>query len=214
MNLSGEAAYRPFRPPPLPPVALDGEMVALIAGAHRSLGELDAVAGALAEPDLLVSMYVRKEALMSAQIEGTQCTLDDILDPQAGAAALEDADVADVVNYVAAVRFAVGRLADLPICWRLLREAHEILTAGIRGGGGGQAAWRVPPLAELDRPGRRQALRRALRPSGPRRHVRCVLRPRALHQRRRRHSCTISSRRSTRSSTATAASDGCLSCSV
>lgn len=134
VNLTGEAAYRSFRPAPLPPepsVALDGEMVALLAGAHRCLGELNAVASALAEPDLLVSMYVRKEALMSAQIEGTQCTLDDILDPLAGR---EDADVADVVNYVAAVRFAIGRLADLPICGRLLREAHAILTAGIRGG--------------------------------------------------------------------------------
>jgi Fic family protein len=77
-------------------------------------------------------MYVRKEALLSAQIEGTQCTFDDILDPD-NIPALQK-DIADVVNYVAAVEYAVQRLDDLPLCMRLLKEVHAKLLTNVRGG--------------------------------------------------------------------------------
>ena len=76
-------------------------------------------------------MYVRKEALMSSQMEGTQCTLDDILDPELDTNA--NLDTADVVNYVKAAQYALTRLHELPICNRLFREAHAILLEGVRG---------------------------------------------------------------------------------
>jgi Fic family protein len=74
---------------------------------------------------------VRKEALLSSQIEGTQATFDDILDP----AITENSnqDVADVVNYIKAMEFAIHRLQELPLCNRLLQECHQILMAGVRG---------------------------------------------------------------------------------
>lgn len=75
-------------------------------------------------------MYVRKEALISSQIEGTQCTLDDVLDPEAETNA--NLDVSDVVNYVKATRYALTRLKSLPICCRLIREVHEVLMDGVR----------------------------------------------------------------------------------
>ena len=81
--------------------------------------------------DLFVSMYVRKEALMSSQIEGTQATLEDVLDPL-----IEDntnRNVADVVNYIKATEYAIRRLHELPLCNRLLKETHAILMEGVRG---------------------------------------------------------------------------------
>lgn len=81
--------------------------------------------------DLFISMYVRKEALLSSQIEGTQCTLDDILDP------LRDENtnqnVSDVVNYIHATEFAIKRLDSLPLCNRLIKETYAVLMEGVRG---------------------------------------------------------------------------------
>jgi len=77
-------------------------------------------------------MYVRKEALLSSQIEGTQATLDDILDPNAEENTNQN--VADVINYIKASQFASSKLKELPICNRLLQETHAILLAGVRGG--------------------------------------------------------------------------------
>lgn len=133
-NLSGEAAYWSFRPaplPPEPPLQLDDETTALLVAANRALQHLDDLSRYVPNADLFVSMYVRKEALLSSQIEGTQCTLEDLLDP--GAEENADADVADVVNYVRATQFALGRLREMPLCGRLLREVHEVLLGGVRG---------------------------------------------------------------------------------
>jgi Fic family protein len=76
-------------------------------------------------------MYVRKEALMSSQIEGTQSTLDDILNPTIEVNA--NADVAEVINYVKALEYAVARLDELPLCNRLIKETHAVLMQGVRG---------------------------------------------------------------------------------
>ncbi len=133
-NLSGELSYRSFQPaplPPQPPLDLDGEMVELLVDANRKLAELNTASELIPSADLFVSMYVRKEALMTSQIEGTQCTLDDILDPELDANA--NLDVGDVVRYVDAAQYAVGRLKTLPLCNRLLRETHEKLMMGVRG---------------------------------------------------------------------------------
>jgi Fic family protein len=76
-------------------------------------------------------MYVRKEALMSSQIEGTQATLEDVLDPLLDANA--NRNVADVVNYIKATEYAINRLNTLPLCNRLIKETHAVLMEGVRG---------------------------------------------------------------------------------
>ena len=133
-NLSGEMAYRSFRPAPLPPdppVELDAEMIRKLVEANRSIAILEGLSSRIPNMDLFVSMYVRKEALVSSQIEGTQCTLDDILSPYIETNANQD--VADVVNYVKATEYAIDRLNTLPICTRLIKETHAVLLQGVRG---------------------------------------------------------------------------------
>ena len=133
-NLSGEAAYQSFLPaplPPQPPIELDAEMVGLLVQANKALARLENLAGQIPSMPLFISMYVRKEALMSSQIEGTQATLEDILDPLRDENA--NRNVAEVVNYVKAMEFAIERQNELPLSNRLIREAHAILMSGLRG---------------------------------------------------------------------------------
>lgn len=133
-NLSGDASYQSFRPSPLQDVSdleIDHVMLENLIQANRQLAKLDAAANLIPSVPLFVSMYVRKEALMSSQIEGTQCTLDDVLDPELDQNM--NSDVSDVVNYVKAVYYAIERLETLPLCKRYIREIHEKLLAGVRG---------------------------------------------------------------------------------
>lgn len=133
-NLDGKLAYKSFRPAPLPPrpaLAIDEEMGRLVIETNKHVSALDAVAANVANADLFLAMYVRKEALISSQIEGTQCTLDDVLNPTIDANA--NRNVGDVVNYVKALNFAIDRMAELPLCNRLLRETHALLLSGVRG---------------------------------------------------------------------------------
>ena len=132
-NLTGEMAYQSFRPAPLPPetLHLDDEMMRLLVEANRRLVQLDTVSELIPSTELFVSMYVRKEALISSQIEGTQCTLDDVLDPELDSNA--NIDVAEVINYVQAAQYALERLHALPLCNRLLCETHRVLMSGVRG---------------------------------------------------------------------------------
>lgn len=133
-NLTGEMAYQSFRPaplPPNPPIALSGELVAKLVDANKKLAALDGLSARIPNMDLIVSMYVRKEALLSSQIEGTQCTLDDILNPL-----MEEntnRNVSDVVNSIKATEFALNRLHSLPLCNRLIKETHAVLMEGVRG---------------------------------------------------------------------------------
>lgn len=133
-NLTGEMAYKSFRPaplPPNPPIALSGELVAKLVDANKKLAALDGLSARIPNMDLFVSMYVRKEALLSSQIEGTQCTLDDILNPL-----MEEntnRNVSDVVNSIKATEFALNRLHSLPLCNRLIKETHAVLMEGVRG---------------------------------------------------------------------------------
>ena len=133
-NLSGEAAYQSFKPSPLPPnpeLNINSDIVKKLVEANRDLVRLDTAAKLIPNVELFISMYVRKEALISSQIEGTQCTLDDILDPDIDGNS--NLDVCDVINYVRACTFAINRLNKLPLCNRLLREIHGELLAGVRG---------------------------------------------------------------------------------
>ena len=133
-NLSGEAEYRSFLPsplPPIPPVELDSETTALLIEANRKVALLDGLSSRIPNMDLFVAMYIRKEALVSSQIEGTQCTLDDVLDPNIDANV--NGDVSDVINYIKATEFAVDRMNTLPLCNRLIKETHAVLLQGVRG---------------------------------------------------------------------------------
>lgn len=133
-NLSGEMAYQSFVPsplPPTPPFEISEDILEQLIKANSQLAILESVATRIPDVDLFVSMYVRKEALMSSQIEGTQATLEDVLDPL-----IEDntnRNVADVVNYIKATEYAIRRLHELPLCNRLLKETHAILMEGVRG---------------------------------------------------------------------------------
>ena len=134
-NLSGEMAYASYYPQPLPPdpnIEIDAEMRQLLIDAHKKLALLNGLSDRIPNKDLFISMYVRKEALVSSQIEGTQCTLEDVLDPEIDKNA--NADVSDVVNCVRAVNFAVKRMEDLPLSNRLIRETHAVLMNSVRGG--------------------------------------------------------------------------------
>ena len=133
-NLSGEAEYLSFVPsplPPVPPIVLDEELMALLADANRQLGLLEGKSSRIPSVSLFTAIYVRKEALLSSQIEGTQATLEDIFDPTIDVNA--NRDVADVVNSIRATETAIERLKTLPLCGRLLRECHAVLLEGTRG---------------------------------------------------------------------------------
>lgn len=133
-NLYGEMEYRSFVPAALPPdpsVVIDDEMGTLLLEAHKKLSYLEGITSLIPDMNLFISMYVRKEALLSSQIEGTQATLEDIFDPD-----IENnhnLDVADVVNYIKATEYAIARLNELPLCARLIRETHSVLLDGVRG---------------------------------------------------------------------------------
>jgi Fic family protein len=132
---TGYKAFVPAPLPPDPPLQFDGEMQTLLSAADRDLARLDAIASLLPNPDLFVAMYVRHEAVLSSQIEGTQSTLEDVLAFEAdGTRDDTPKDVAEVVNYVRAMNYGLARLAEFPLSLRLLREIHAELMQGVRGG--------------------------------------------------------------------------------
>lgn len=133
-----QSGYRAFIPkplPPNPPIELNGSLRTLLSQADYSLGRLDGAILTLPNPDLFVFMYVRKEAVLSSQIEGTQSSLQNVL---AAEARLFDSDapgdVNEVINYVRAMNYGLERLTTLPVSVRLIREIHAELLRGVRGG--------------------------------------------------------------------------------
>lgn len=130
------AGYRAFIPadlPPNPPVDL-ARLAPALSAADQEIGRLDGMARTLPNPDLFVAMYVRREAVLSSQIEGTQSSLDDVLNFQLDAATPGmPGDVGEVVNHVAAMNHGLARLAQLPLSLRLIREIREVLMHGSRG---------------------------------------------------------------------------------
>jgi Fic family protein len=132
---TGYRAFIPANLPPDPPLSLEGSLHMLLSDADRAIGRLDASTQLLPNPDLFVAMYVRREAVYSSQIEGTQASLTDLLEYEADAAAKGIApDVKEVVNYVHALDYGLKRLNDLPLSLRLVKEIHEKLLTGVRGG--------------------------------------------------------------------------------
>jgi Fic family protein len=132
--MEGYQAFIPAPLPPDPPAMIDQELARLLSDADRALGRLDGVATVLPNPDLFLAMYVRHEAVLSSQIEGTQSSLDDVLEFEIDSAGKElPKDVEEVVNYVNAMSYGLERIAKLPLSLRLIREIHERLLTGVRG---------------------------------------------------------------------------------
>ena len=133
-QVTGYRAFLPAPLPPEPPVRIEGKLQAALSDADRALGRLDGSILTLPNPDLFVYMYVRKEAVLSSQIEGTQSSLQDLIAAEAQVLSPDrPGDVDEVVNYVAAMKHGLGRLKELPVSVRLIREIHERLLQGVRG---------------------------------------------------------------------------------
>ncbi|MBE9139611.1 Fic family protein [Nodosilinea sp. LEGE 07088] len=133
-QLEGYKAFIPKPLPPIPEIIMDQEMWNLLSQADRALGRLDGATDALPNPDLFVFMYVRKEAVLSSQIEGTQASLIDVLEFESQALEPDNPqDVTEVVNYISAINYGLERLQELPVSLRLIREIHQELMQGVRG---------------------------------------------------------------------------------
>jgi Fic family protein len=117
--------------PPAPPLQYDTELLALLSRANLALGRLDGVIGTVPDPDIFVAMYVRQEAVLSSQIEGTQSTLEDLLTIELEPLTEASGDVGEIVNYVRAMNYGLARLPEFPLSLRLIREIHgELLRSG------------------------------------------------------------------------------------
>lgn len=133
-QLEGYKAFIPKPLPPVPEIIMDQEMWTLLSQADLALGRLDGATDALPNPDLFVFMYVRKEAVLSSQIEGTQASLIDILEFESQALQPDNPqDVGEVVNYISAINYGLERLKQLPVSLRLIRDIHQELMKGVRG---------------------------------------------------------------------------------
>ncbi len=131
---TGYRAFHPAKLPPDPLIRLDSAMQLALSQADRAVGRLDGSIETLPHPDMFIYMYVRKEAVLSSQIEGTQSSLNDVLAAEARIfSADRPEDVSEVVNYVGAMNYGLVRLRELPVSVRLIKEIHEKLMHGVRG---------------------------------------------------------------------------------
>jgi Fic family protein len=134
MQPAGYKAFIPKRLPPSPPIQYNDELQSLLSKADRSLARLDGITTVLPNPDLFIAMYVKKEALLSSQIEGTQASLEGVLEFEADLTPKESLDeIKEVINYVKALNYGMERLKKLPFSLRLIREIHKTLLGGTRG---------------------------------------------------------------------------------
>jgi Fic family protein len=137
----GESAYWAFVPNPLPPdLQPDRKLWSALSAADLAVGRLDGLGRELPNPHLLIRPLIRREAVLSSRIEGTQASLADLLAFEVGQPALfrdqpptPEADVREVFNYVRALEYALSRRESLPVSLRFIREIHNILVRGVRG---------------------------------------------------------------------------------
>lgn len=133
-QVEGYEAFVPSPLPPDPPLELDASLLGLLEDAVSELGRLDGVAKIIPDPDFFVGMYVRREAVLSSQIEGTQSTLEDLLEKELEPEEADPlSDVLDLVNYVQAMNFGLERIKTLPLSLRLIRDIHRELLRDGRG---------------------------------------------------------------------------------
>lgn len=131
---TGYQAFIPKPLPPEPPVKLEESLQNLLSKADMSLARLDGIGYVLPNPNLFITMFVRKEALLSSQIEGTQASLEDLFEYESGGKPVNINDVEEVVNYIKALNYGMERLDSLPMSSRLIKETHRVLMEGVRGG--------------------------------------------------------------------------------
>jgi hypothetical protein len=207
---TGYRAFIPAPLPPVPPIAIDAEMQQCLSAADRAVGRLDGSIHTLPDPDLFVLMYIRKEAVLSSQIEGTQSSLTDVLKAE-GEIFDPDTprDVGEVLNYIAAMNQGLARLKELPVSLRLIREIHARLMQGVRPASSGAArTGSVPPAPRCARP---RSCRRPTMPPKQRSAISSASSTPRIRCRRSSASAspTRSSKPSIPSSMATAASAAC-----
>ena len=138
MNRSGTyvkqlQGYKAFIPTPLPPKIDLALLDDTLNDAQRAISRLDGLSYTLPNIDLFIAMYVRKEALLSTQIEGTQASLEDIFSFEQGAQPAVFNDVQEVINYIHALHYGIERIKEIPMSMRLLKELHAMLLKDVRG---------------------------------------------------------------------------------
>ncbi len=133
--ISQPTGYKAFIPDPLPPnITWTPDLVRSLSDADRLLGQLAGEGAKLINPHLLIRPFIKREAVYSSRIEGTQATLGELLVSEAGGAVERSpADLREVANYVAAIDYGIRRLKKFPLSLRLVRELHEILMRGTHG---------------------------------------------------------------------------------
>lgn len=126
--------YYAFVPGELPPeLSISWELAGALSEADRSLSELSGIARTLPNPHLLIRPFMRREAVLSSRIEGTQASLSELFFFEAAGSESPQSDVREVSNYVKALEHGLSRLSELPLCLRLIREMHQALLEGVRG---------------------------------------------------------------------------------
>ncbi len=131
-----KAGYWAFVPNPLPPpIVWSDDLVTMLSEADRAIGELAGLGRLMSNPHLLIRPFMRREAVFSSRIEGTQASLSDLFTYEAAQLSLFDLpdDVREVHNYVRALEYGLERMQDFPLSLRLIREIHAILMEGVRG---------------------------------------------------------------------------------
>ena len=130
------AGYESFIPNPLPPkdLVIDDELQLLLSKADGALARLDGVTQVLPNPDLFVAMYIKKEALLSSRIEGTQASLKGVLEFEAKLEPKENInDIREVINYIKAMHYGIDNLGSGNLSPELINDIHRILIEGTRG---------------------------------------------------------------------------------
>ena len=131
---TGYEAFRPAPLPPTPPIAFEGVLVKKYGKACLALGRLNGAINPDLNPSLFAAMAIRKEAVVSSQIEGTQASLDEVLELESRLADAKSTDDTDeVIHLAAALNYGIERIKELPLSLRLIREMHEILMQNARG---------------------------------------------------------------------------------
>lgn len=132
-----QLTYKAFIPKPLPPepiIQFDSELTNLLSRADQGIGRLDGILKSIPNPELFVAMYIKKEAVLSSQIEGTQASLSDVLEKEEDIlSGKKDDDVKSTLNYIEAMNYGLSRIKELPLSLRLLREIHKIILTDVRG---------------------------------------------------------------------------------
>ena len=129
-----KGAFHTYEPNPLPcDITYDNELVKILSDALTSVGNLSGIGYRMSNPHLLITPYLKKEAVFSSKIEGTRTTLSELFINETGEEAGEKDDVQEVINYVNALEFGLNEIKNSSINEALIKKMHAILLTGVRG---------------------------------------------------------------------------------